>query len=184
MTTGFRRRRDGSYVVRLDPSEAGVLHTLFSELVAMLDDGGNGAADSDDPIAAALGGFGERERPADPALARLLPDAYADDEEASAEFRRYTEGDLRAGKIEAARTAKESLGAGGKIELTEEQAQAWLGVLNDLRLTLGTRLDVTEDHDDVFPRLPDEDPRKQAWYVYSWLSYLQQSLVEALMDSL
>ena len=79
-------------------------------------------------------------------LARLFPDAYPDDQEAAAEFRRYTESGLRESKQSNARTALATLDAPGtEHRLTDVEVQAWLGALNDLRLALGTRLDVTED---------------------------------------
>lgn len=168
--------------MRFDAAEAELLRKLFGELVELLDDGTN--HHGDDPLASALGTLEPRSAPDDPALARLFPDAYRDDDEAASDFRRYTEGELRAGKIDAARVAAESLGRGGRLVLTAEQAQTWLTALNDLRLTLGTRLSVTEDHEQVFGSLPEDDPRKQLWYIYDWLSYLQQSLVETLADDL
>ena len=62
------------------------------------------------------------------------------------------------------------------IALTPEEARAWLGVLNDTRLTLGTRLQVTEDDHDVDP----SDPRAPAFAMYHWLTWLQGELIEAL----
>lgn len=182
MSSGFHRRRGGHLSVVFEPGEAGVLHTLFRELIEMLDDGERHVGD--DPLAQAFGSVDERKKPDDPALARLLPDGYSDDDEATQDFRRYTEGDLRAGKANAATVARDSLGDGGKLDLTREQGEAWLRVLNDLRLTLGVRLEVTEDHELAFSRLSDADPRKQAWYIYDWLGFLQQTLVEALMRDL
>lgn len=158
-----------------------MLRRLLDELVELLDDGAAGGGDEQDPLSSVFGSAEPRSRPDDPALARLLPDAYADDPEAAQDFRRYTEGDLRRDKVDAATVAKNTLGSGGWIELTGEQANAWLTALNDLRLTLGTRLEVTEDHEVVFGRLPENDPRKAAWYIYDWLSFLQQTLVEAFM---
>lgn len=198
MSTGFHRTRGGRLFVRFDVAEVAMLRGLLSQLVGMVaegldagdEGGGTGAAGaagaSADPavdlLAAAFGDAGPRAKPDDPALARLFPDAYPDDPEAASDFRRYTEGDLRARKVDAASVAARTLHAGGgRVELDPEQAQAWLGVLNDLRLTLGTRLEVTEEHEEVFGRLSDDDPRKQLWYIYDWLSFLQQSLVEALM---
>lgn len=183
MSSSFHRARGGGVVVRIDAAEAALLRKLFGEMVELLDDGGGEDA-GDDPLASAVGTLEDRPVPEDPALARLFPDAYRDDDEAASDFRRYTEGDLRAGKIDAARVAAESLGEGGRLVLTAEQAQTWLTALNDLRLTLGTRLSVTEDHEQVFGSLSDDDPRKQLWYVYDWLSYLQQSLVETLAHDL
>jgi hypothetical protein len=58
------------------------------------------------------------------------------------------------------------LGRGGRLALDRDQVDAWLGTLNDLRLVLGTRLEVTEDTElDV----PDDDPHAQALLVYGWL---------------
>lgn len=181
MSSGFQHSR-GGVVVRLDTAEAALLRKLFGEMVELLDDGP--AEGADDPLASAVGTLEPRSTPEDPALARLFPEAYRDDDEAASDFRRYTEGDLRAGKIDAARVAAETVGDGGRVALTAEQAKTWLTALNDLRLTLGTRLSVTEDHEEVFAPLPDDDPRKQLWYIYDWLSYLQQSLVEALAHGL
>ncbi|HEX6444615.1 MAG TPA: DUF2017 domain-containing protein [Streptosporangiales bacterium] len=183
MSSSFHRAR-GRVAVRFDAAEAALLRKLFGELVELLDDGTAAGGAGDDPLASAVGTLEPREVPEDPALARLFPDAYRDDDEAASDFRRYTEGDLRAGKIDAARVVAESLGEGGRLVLTAEQAKAWLTALNDLRLTLGTRLSVTEDHEQVFGSLPDDDPRKQLWYIYDWLSYLQQSLVETLAHDL
>jgi hypothetical protein len=181
LSSSFHRAR-GGIAVRFDAAEAALLRKLLGEMVELLDDGADGAGD--DPLASAVGTLEPRSTPEDPALARLFPDAYRDDEEAASDFRRYTEGDLRTGKMDAARVAADSLGEGGRVVLTAEQAKTWLTALNDLRLTLGTRLSVTEDHEQVFGALPDDDPRKQLWYIYDWLSYLQQSLVEALAHDL
>ena len=97
-------------------------------------------------MAALLGNPGPAAPPDDPVLARLLPDAYRDDTEAAGEFRRFTEQELRSGKLAAAQTVLDTLPEeGGRVELTEEDAQVWLRALNDVRLALGVRLDITED---------------------------------------
>ncbi len=119
--------------------------------------------------------------PSDPALARLLPDAYRDDPQAAAEFRRYTEHGLRSAKIAAARTVLATLPArGGRIRLTAADSQAWLRALNDVRLALSVRLDVTEDFDSDVAQMDRGDPRFAYVWVYQWLAYLQETLVEAL----
>ncbi len=119
--------------------------------------------------------------PDDPVLARLLPDAYSDDPEASGEFRRYTESALRSGKAAAARTVLATLPpSGGRVRLSEPDAQAWLRALNDVRLALGTRLGVTDDFDEQVADMGPEDPRSPYVGVYQWLAYLQESLVQAL----
>ncbi|HUD80503.1 MAG TPA: DUF2017 domain-containing protein, partial [Streptosporangiaceae bacterium] len=122
------------------------------------------------------------ELPDDPILARLLPDAYADDAKASGEFRRYTEIGLRSGKVAAAQTVLDTLPAsGGRVRLSAADAQAWLRALNDVRLSLGVVLGVTDDFDDTVRNLPADDPRAAYIGVYQWLAYLQESLVEALL---
>ena len=74
------------------------------------------------------------------------------------------------------------LDAGGPVlRLTGDQARQWLGTLNDLRLTMGTRLGVTEDESNELYHLPDGGPRKPLVMAYLWLGGLQESLVETLL---
>jgi len=176
----FKRRRTG-VSADLDPGEAALLAALAEDLLSLLGEGAPPA--SDDPLAALVGlSSGPVTAPQDPALARLLPDAYADDDAAAADFRRFTEQDLRAGKRASARavltTLAPLLGRGGRLSLDRDQADAWLGTLNDLRLVLGTRLEVTEDTDlDV----PEDAPHAQALLVYGWLGWLQESLLSCIV---
>ena len=119
--------------------------------------------------------------PDDPVLARLLPDAYPDDPAAAGEFRRYTESGLRSGKVAAARTVLDTLPeGGGRVRLSAEQAQAWLRSLNDIRLALGVRLEVTEDRDAMLERASQGGPHAAGLWIYDWLTLLQETLVEAL----
>jgi hypothetical protein len=119
--------------------------------------------------------------PDDPVLARLLPDGYRDDPDAAGEFRKYTEPGLRSVKQQAALQMLDTLpDAGGRIQLTSEQAQAWLKALNDVRLALGVRLDVTEDFEQQWGKLKRDDPQWAAYEVYAWLGAVQESLVQAL----
>ncbi|HET9381809.1 MAG TPA: DUF2017 domain-containing protein, partial [Streptomyces sp.] len=152
-----------------------------------------------DPLAE-LFAAGPSEPPADPVLRRLFPDAYGDPGQASAspreaeerrahsaEFRRYTENDLRAGKRENALAVIRSLdtlsGDGGAVlKLAPEQSRQWLGSLNDLRLAIGSRLDIDDEDDtELLYRLPDEDPRKPMVMAYLWLGGLQETLVTTLL---
>jgi hypothetical protein len=82
------------------------------------------------------------DRAGDPALARLSPAAYPDDPLRELEFEQLAGDDLAAGRLAALRELRDTAGAD---VLDEEQALAWLRTLNDLRLVLGTRLDVTEE---------------------------------------
>jgi hypothetical protein len=121
---------------------------------------------------------------ADPVLTRLFPDGYRDDPEAAAELRSLIQGELREAKVAAARAVAARLdeaGPTGRIRLDEDAAQQWLTALNDLRLTLGTRLGVTEEPDDDLDQLADDDPERVAYDIYLLLGWLQDSLVEALL---
>jgi hypothetical protein len=176
----FTRKRGGAVEAKLDAIEADVLSALVSDLLELL---GGDDAEAADPLAAMVGlSGGPVAPPDDPALARLLPDAYGDDEQAAQDFRRYTEQDLRAGKRGNASTVLATLAplaaTGGRLPLDREQCDAWLGCLNDLRLVLGTRLEVTEETD-LEP--PGDDPRGRALQVYGWLGWLQESLLSCLM---
>lgn len=175
----FKKARGGTVRADLDPVEADVLSAVAADLLELLGEPEDAHAD---PLAALVGlSDGPVEPPEDPALARLLPDAYGDDPAAATEFRRYTEGDLRAGKRANAGAVLASLapltGQGGRLLLDREQADAWLGCLNDLRLVLGIRLEVTEETD---LHVPPDDPRAQALQVYGWLGWLQESLLSCL----
>src|SRR5487761_1290093 len=119
--------------------------------------------------------------PDDPVLARLLPDAYSDDPEAAGEFRRYTEHGLRSGKLASARTVLDTLPEdGGRVRLSADEAQAWLRCLNDVRLALGVRLEVSEDREAMLEQASQGGPQAAGLWIYDWLTLLQETLVEAL----
>ncbi len=146
--------------------------------------GADRPADPLDDLARLLGQAGETgpaTPPDDPVLARLLPDAYADDAEAAGDFRRFTEQELRNGKAAAARTVLATLPEdGGRVRLSGEEAQVWLRALNDVRLALGVRLSITEDFEARLQDLDPADPRSAYMWVYDWLTFLQETLVRAL----
>jgi hypothetical protein len=176
----FKRRR-GAVSADLDTREAELLTAMTSDLLGLLGDG-EGEDPDEDPLAALVGlSSTPVARPTDPALARLLPDAYRDDDEAAGDFRRYTEQDLRTGKRACAGTVLATLAPylqrGGRMVLDRDEVDAWLGTLNDLRLVLGTRLEVSEDTD-LEP--DDDDPRSHALHVYGWLGWLQESLLSCV----
>lgn len=134
-----------------------------------------------DDLEAQLGLSSHVRPPDDPVLARLLPDGYSDDPDASAEFRRYTEESLRSGKVASARTVLASLpSGGGDVQLSEPECQQWLRALNDVRLALSVRLGITDENEDLSEHLAVDDPRSAYIWVYQWLAHLQDSLIEAL----
>lgn len=139
--------------LRLDVHERVLLNDLLDELERLLDD-------SDDPE-----------------LRRLFPPAYsdrADDEQ----YRSLVRDQLVSGRSKALATVRETL-AGETLDLV--QADQWLRALNDMRLVLGTRWDVTEQLD--YAELDPDEPRDRELAVYGYLSWLQEQLVEALQPS-
>ncbi len=193
----FRSTRDGGVTVRLSGGEATLLRTLVVPVMELLNDPDRPSAPSAPPASAApdesADVFADLEKqfsspdepdpelPADPVVARLLPDAYKDDPEKAGEFRKYTESSLREAKKYFAQTLLETLPPeGGKVRLTGDQARDWLRALNDIRLMFGVRLEVTEEFEEQLAALDPKDPRLAAFEVYGWLGAVQESLVHAL----
>ncbi len=143
----MRIRLDGDEVVlEFAENEAPTLSTLFVEFLAVLDDD------------------------ADPAAARLFPDGYRGDDEAAAEFRRYTRDGLRDRKRAGATRVRDAIGP--EVRLSADEATAWLAPLTDLRLVLAERIGIRSDDDEV--------PDTVAGEVYGWLGYLQESILRLL----
>ncbi|WP_328512472.1 DUF2017 domain-containing protein [Streptomyces sp. NBC_00376] len=193
MAGHFEATPGGGAAVALDEVEIAILRSLAVQLLELIGPGDE-PEEGADPLAA-LFAEGPSEPPTDPALARLFPEAYGDEDSelraASAEFRRFTENDLRARKRTDALAVVRTLDAltiagngGAVLELTGNECRNWLGALNDLRLTIGTRLEVSDQDEgeaDSLYRLPDSDPRKPMVMAYLWLGGLQETLVETLM---
>jgi Domain of unknown function (DUF2017) len=148
-----QRIRGGRFRLRLTPQERDLLRALPAQLQELLG--------TDDP-----------------ALRRLHPPAYEDDPEREAEYRRLVQDDLVRQRLEALEVMRSTV---EKDTLDQEQLSAWLGTLNDLRLVLGTRLEVTEDMYEE--GLPDDDPRSPAFAVYQYLGWLEEHVVAALAGS-
>ena len=193
MAGHFEATPGGGADVALDEVEIAILRSLAVQLLELIGPGDE-PAEGEDPLAA-LFAEGPSEPPSDPALARLFPEAYGDDDTelraASAEFRRFTENDLRTRKRDDALVVVRTLDAltpagdgAAVLTLTADECRHWLGSLNDLRLTIGTRLEVSDEdggEDGSLYRLPDSDPRKPMVMAYLWLGALQETLVETLM---
>jgi hypothetical protein len=146
----IERTRRG-FRLRLSPEERHVLRSLPGQLGGLLGSG-------------------------DPSTTRLFPPAYRDDPDRQEEFRRLMEPDLLAHKREALRVMAETV---DRERLDEEQLTAWLSALNDLRLVLGTRLEVTEDTE-----LALEGPDAPGHALYHFLGWLEEQAVEALAAGL
>lgn len=169
----FKSGLGGKLTLKLDDAELGVLSQLFEQMAELLEHPESEAGA--DPLAKMLNMSGSTQISEDPALARLFPDGYSDDEHASADFRRFTEQDLRAQKLAALNSVRDSLsGWIGKSSITAQQAQDWLKAINDLRLVLGTRLEIADEVDTDF------EANEPGIHLYNYLTYLQGTLIDAL----
>lgn len=192
------QRKGSDVVAHLDQQEAAVIRGLVGQIKDMLD---ARAAEAPQDELSELTGIrtGPSTPPEDRIMARLLPDFHIDHPESgrdvhieygrdldmvepssdlSAALRSLHEPELVAAKGGVADTLLATCPVdGGTVRLTTEQADAWLAAVNDVRLALGTALDVTEDMPDD---LGDDDPRSPHLSVYHWLSQLQESLLQAL----
>jgi hypothetical protein len=162
MAGPFSRRRDGGVDVTLSEPEAELVRSVVAQMEQVLE------APEESPY-----------------TARLTPPAYTDDDEAQAEFARLMTADLLDGKRHAVSSVAATLDRGTvkrgawRVRLSADEAQDWLAVLNDARLTLGTRLDVTEetyDHD-----IDPASPNALVHEIFRYLGYVEEYLVETLM---
>jgi hypothetical protein len=193
--SGFHRHRRSKLIIaNFTGFEADLLRSLAGQLVELLRNEAAVPRDDADPLEAMLDFSGPTQEPEDPVLARLFPTAYPTDEDAASEFRRFTEGGLRDGKAASAIVIIDGLEEAGlppelteeglmiDVELDEPTAETWMRSFTDLRLALATRLGVEEGDEDYWASLPDDDPTAQAHDIYEWVGYLQETLVQALMD--
>ena len=162
MAASFKRVGNDRVRVRLTQDEVAILRGLPDQLRSVLAEGGD-----------------------EPVNRRLFPPAYLDvaDVEYDSEYHRLMHDDLVKEKLANLDLVTDTLARGSAsvrrwtVELTDEEATAWLGVLNDIRLALGVRLDITEDFDgDV----DDTDPRAPALRLLSYLGWLEEQLLSAL----
>lgn len=119
--------------------------------------------------------------------ARLFPAAYLDptEDESEREWQRLMHGELLRGKLEALALFRDTLGGAMptasevlEVSLTSEESEAWLAVLNDVRLALGVTLDVTEDLE--IDKVPMDDPRAPGLHLYAYLTWVQDELIHAV----
>jgi len=180
-TEGFKRHGNHSYIAQFASSEKEVLLNLCEQIIELLAervDHGH-----EDPLAAMVGITSHDSPPEDEVLHRLLPNAYADQVDAS-EFRRYTESTLRAKKQAHAIAMRIHLKSSddGIVDLDHGSANAWLGAINDIRLALGVRLKVENNSNEHLELLSPDDPLRGVYAVYTWMGWLQETLLSALID--
>jgi hypothetical protein len=153
MARPFRRRR-GRFLVDIGTEERAMLAELSRQSRELLE--------AEDPSS-------------DPAVARLFPAAYRDDPLRSLEFE-TTLGDAPLhGKLEALSTLERTA---ERTELSEDELLLWMGALNDLRLVLGTRIEIAEETtEDDFP---EGDPNRDAFGIYVYLTWLEDRILRVL----
>jgi hypothetical protein len=171
----------------LDSHEAALLKNLVASMIGLLDERESSSpADELEQITGMK--TGNAERPDNATLQRLLPDFSKPDdavpegtESLNAALRSLHEPEIIEAKRFAAQQLLDTLpDDGGRFELTEDVANAWIAAVNDIRLALGTMLDIRPGGPD---RLPDDHPMAAHLDVYQWLTFLQEYLVLALMGS-
>jgi hypothetical protein len=171
----------------LAPHEADLLKNLVTALMGLLDERESSSpADELEEITGIK--TGNSEPPRESTLRRLLPDFHkSDEDDSSADTSESLNAALRSLHepeiIDAKRVAAQELldtlpDNGGRFELTEDGANAWIAAVNDIRLTLGVLLEIGPEGPD---RLPDDHPLAPHYDVYQWLTVLQEYLVLVLM---
>jgi hypothetical protein len=147
-----KRTRTGDFELRLSEDEREVLRSVGPQLRALLD--------------------GDL---ADPAMRRLFPPAYADEPERDREYQALVRDELADRRRAAVDTFVATV---DRERVSEEELFAWMSAVNDLRLVLGTRLDVSEDMDEIDPA----DPDAGLFALYGYLGWLLEHLVAAVAD--
>jgi Domain of unknown function (DUF2017) len=146
-----KRNRSGEYEIRLSAEERDLLRGLAPRMQEVLTDD------------------------TDPVLERLFPVAYPEDEGRQAEYAVLVRGELLDSHLAALTTLEETVDA---ERLDEERLLAWMRALNEVRLVLGVRLEITEEGDER-PANPS-DPRAAAFAIYDYLTWLQGEIIDAL----
>ena len=185
------RLPDGAILLRMTPNERAILRALVGDLRTIVGDEtptpglweaddpplapGPDEAEGEDDGGAGANGVAET----DPVIARLYPDVRPDDPAWSARFRDIVRGDLDDARREQLAAVEASLDA---RTIDDADAEAWLHVLNDLRLVLGTRLGVVDDGDEA--SFDPEDPDAAAKVVYAYTGFLEAQFVDVLAEAL
>ena len=176
--TPFSKTPDGTLVVGFSAAESDIVADLAAQIAGML--APLASAPGSDPLYDLVGIGGRSSIDADPAIARLLPDAYGDDSEAASDFRALTERSLASRKVANARVVIATLERdGADVELNPAEAQSWLRTLSDIRLTIAARLGIESDGDEG---ATDSDAAVALHDLYDWLAFVTESLLDALED--
>ncbi len=154
MSAPIRRRRDGRYAIKLDPSVRTVLVTMCEQLSPVLG--------TDDPM-----------------TKRLFPPAYPTSgfEDVERDYRALVDNALISHHREAFAVLAETANAD---TLSEPELHSWMSAIESVRLVLGTRLDVSQDMEPPDP----EDPTAPEYALYELLGQLQYLMIEVLAAEL
>ena len=148
-----RRAAGGTFELRLSRGEREALRTVPGQIRELL----------------------EVENPSsNPGVARLFPPAYPDDPLRNLDFERLATDELMQGRLAALDTMERTIDA---TALSEDELLAWMHVVNDARLILGTRIGVTEE---TTERDFADEPETTTFQLYGYLSWLLESIVRAL----
>ena len=205
----FKKRDDGEISITFTSQEAHVLINLTEQLLELLGEG-EGQFHQVDPLLHLVGISNADSPPEDPVLRRLLPNAYHDEKASGEFRRYTEHGLREKKKAHALTIYEALLPQdedwSGDIPLDKgnitvtfpiTDVMAWLGGLNDLRLALAVRLGIGneggphEPHErpdsqsaepihKKYELMVESDPMKAVYSVYSWIGWLQQSLLETL----
>jgi len=145
--------------LNLEAHERRILGSIVAELRGELED----------PAGMAPGG----------ALSRLYPPAFPDDPAASADYADLVNADLAQNRRDRVAVVETTLDL---ASLDEPQATAWLGVLNDARLVLGTSMGIEDDAPDELP--DQDDPEATRHAVFAYLGWLVGGFTDALAEGL
>jgi hypothetical protein len=169
--------------------EAALLHSLVTSMLGMLDEReSTSPADELEEITGMR--TGHSQPPPDETMKRLLPDFYRSQtdhpagsgtiESLNNALRSLHEPEIIDAKRQAAHRLLDTVPQdGGKFELNEDDAHAWAAAVNDVRLALGTMLDIGASGPE---QLPSDHPMAGHLDVYQWLTVLQEYLVLGLME--
>jgi len=169
--------------------EAALLESLVTSMVSMLEERETSSpADELEQITGLK--TGNSRPPEDETMKRLLPDFFRPQhdhpagsgtaESLNSALRSLHEPEIIAAKRDAAQRVLDTVpNGGGRFELTEADAHAWAAAVNDVRLALGTMLDIGPQGPD---RVSPDHPMAGHFDVYQWLTVLQEYLVLGLMD--
>ncbi|MDO4686979.1 MAG: DUF2017 domain-containing protein [Corynebacterium sp.] len=167
--------RAAKYVATFDPMEREVLGEYAAIVAEALIERCRTAPKDD---LAELTGMpsGHREPPVDPSLARLLPDFEREGDEEyegdNALLRSLHENDICRAKLENLQVISQALGPDGGVQVhaSEEEAQAWLYGLNDIRLFIASG-----------ELRGGEAVEQDRQNILEWLAYNEESLLNAMM---